>query len=166
MDCIFCKIISGEIPSEKVYESDKVVAFKDINPMAPVHILIIPKEHIGGADELNESNVDVVKDIMLVAKHLAKSFNLDNGWRLVSNVGEDGGQTVRLHFHLLGGKKLSVELAYKVNHCEAEISGCWSIISDRTDFRLNFCQICNFSHLWDNIACHLRFCCCIIDKEI
>ena len=110
MDCIFCKIISGEIPSEKVYESDKVVAFKDINPMAPVHILIIPKEHIGGADELNESNVDVVKDIMLVAKHLAKSFNLDNGWRLVSNV--DGGQTVRhLHFHLLGGKKLSVELA-------------------------------------------------------
>ena len=112
MDCIFCKIISGEIPSEKVYESDKVVAFKDINPMAPVHILIIPKEHIGGADELNESNVDVVKDIMLVAKHLAKSFNLDNGWRLVSNVGEDGGQTVRpLHFPLLGGKKLSVELA-------------------------------------------------------
>ncbi|MBP3335810.1 MAG: histidine triad nucleotide-binding protein [Ruminiclostridium sp.] len=112
MDCIFCKIISGEIPSEKVFESDKVVAFKDINPMAPVHILIIPKEHIGGADELDESNVDVVKDIMLVAKHLAKSFNLDNGWRLVSNVGEDGGQTVRhLHFHLLGGKKLSVELA-------------------------------------------------------
>ena len=96
MDCIFCKIISGEIPSEKVYESDKVV----------------PKEHIGGVDELNESNVDVVKDIMLVAKHLAESFNLDNGWRLVSNVGEDGGQTVRhLHFHLLGGKKLSVELA-------------------------------------------------------
>ena len=85
MDCIFCKIISGEIPSEKVYESDKVIAFKDINPMAPVHILIIPKEHIEGADKLDESNVSVVKDIMLVAKHLAKSFNLDNGWRLVSN---------------------------------------------------------------------------------
>lgn len=112
MDCIFCKIISGEIPSEKVFESDKVIAFKDINPMAPVHILIIPKEHIEGADKLDESNVSVAKDIMLVAKHLAKSFNLDNGWRLVSNVGEDGGQTVRhLHFHLLGGKKLSVELA-------------------------------------------------------
>lgn len=112
MDCIFCKIISGEIHSEKVFESDKVIAFKDINPMAPIHILIIPKEHIEGADKLDESNVSVVKDIMLVAKHLAKSFNLDNGWRLVSNVGEDGGQTVRhLHFHLLGGKKLSVELA-------------------------------------------------------
>lgn len=112
MDCIFCKIVSGEIPSEKVYESDKVIAFKDINPMAPVHILIIPKEHIGGVDELNESNAGIVKDIMLVAKHLTESFNLENGWRIVSNVGEDGGQTVRhLHFHLLGGKKLSVELA-------------------------------------------------------
>ena len=112
MDCIFCKIVSGEIPSEKVYESDKVIAFKDINPMAPVHILIIPKEHIGGVDELNESNAGIVTDIMLVATHLAESFNLENGWRIVSNVGEDGGQTVRhLHFHLLGGKKLSVELA-------------------------------------------------------
>ena len=112
MDCIFCKIVSGEIPSEKVYESDKVIAFKDINPMAPVHILIIPKEHIGGVDELNESNAGIVKDIMLVAKHLDESFNLENGWRIVSNVGEDGGQTVRhLHFHLLGGKKRSVELA-------------------------------------------------------
>ena len=80
--------------------------------MAPVHILIIPKEHIGGVDELNESNAGIVKDIMLVAKRLAESFNLENGWRIVSNVGEDGGQTVRhLHFHLLGGKKLSVELA-------------------------------------------------------
>lgn len=112
MDCIFCKIVSGEIPSEKVYENDKVIAFKDINPMAPVHILIIPKEHIGGVDELNERNAGIVKVIMLVAKHLAESFNLENGWRIVSNVGEDGGQTVRhLHFHLLGGKKLSVELA-------------------------------------------------------
>ena len=72
MDCIFCKIVSGEIPSEKVYESDKVIAFKDINPMAPVHILIIPKEHIGGVDELNERNAGIVKDIMLVAKHLAE----------------------------------------------------------------------------------------------
>ena len=74
MDCIFCKIVSGEIPSEKVYESDKVIAFKDINPMAPVHILIIPKEHIGGVDELNESNAGIVKDIMLVAKHLAETL--------------------------------------------------------------------------------------------
>ena len=112
MDCVFCKIISGEIPSEKVYESENVVAFKDINPMAPVHILIIPKVHIEGANTLDADNVGVVSEIMLAARQLAESFNLDNGWRLVTNVGEDGGQTVKhLHFHLLGGKKLSVELA-------------------------------------------------------
>lgn len=112
MDCIFCKIISGDIPSEKVYENEKVLAFKDINPMAPVHILIIPKEHIDGADMLSDSNADIVKDIMLAAKQIAQSFNLDNGWRVVTNVGNDGGQTVRhLHFHLLGGKKLNTELA-------------------------------------------------------
>ena len=102
MDCIFCKIISGDIPSEKVFENEKVLAFKDINPMAPVHILIIPKEHIDGADMLSDSNADIVKDIMLAAKQIAQSFNLDNGWRVVTNVGNDGGQTVRhLHFHLL-----------------------------------------------------------------
>lgn len=112
MDCIFCKIISGEIPSEKVYESDNIIAFKDISPMAPVHILIIPKEHIEGANALTEENVSVVSEIMLAARHLAESFRLDEGWRLVTNVGENGGQTVKhLHFHLLGGKKLSVELA-------------------------------------------------------
>ncbi len=112
MDCVFCKIISGEIPSEKVYESENVVAFKDINPMAPVHILIIPKVHIEGANALDADNVGVVSEIMLAARQLAESFNLDNGWRLVTNVGENGGQTVKhLHFHLLGGKKLSVELA-------------------------------------------------------
>ena len=112
MDCVFCKIISGEIPSEKVYERENVVAFKDINPMAPVHILIIPKVHIEGANALDADNVGVVSEIMLAARQLAESFNLDNGWRLVTNVGENGGQTVKhLHFHLLGGKKLSVELA-------------------------------------------------------
>ena len=112
MDCVFCKIISGEIPSEKVYESENVVAFKDINPMAPVHILIIPKVHIEGANALDADNVGIVSEIMLAARQLAESFNLDNGWRLVTNVGENGGQTVKhLHFHLLGGKKLSVELA-------------------------------------------------------
>ncbi len=112
MDCIFCKIIKGEIPSEKVYETENLVAFKDISPMAPVHILIIPKTHIGGADELNEDNAAVVSEIMLAARHIAEAFNLDNGWRVVTNVKEDGGQTVRhLHFHLLGGKKLNTELA-------------------------------------------------------
>ena len=110
-DCIFCKILSGEIPSSKVYEDEKVLAFKDINPMAPVHILIIPKEHIEGVDKLTEENAPVVGHIMLVAKRLAEEYHLDNGYRIVSNVGEHGGQTVRhLHFHLLGGKKLNVEL--------------------------------------------------------
>lgn len=112
MDCIFCKILKGEIPSSKVYENDKVYAFKDINPMAPVHILIIPKFHIEGANALDDSNVSVVSDIMLAARKIAEDMNLDNGWRVVTNVGEDGGQTVHhMHFHLLGGKKLSVELA-------------------------------------------------------
>lgn len=112
MDCIFCKIIKGEIPSEKVFESENVIAFKDINPMAPVHILIIPKTHIEGANALDKDNVAVVSEIMLAARQIAESFNLENGWRIVTNVGEDGGQTVKhLHFHLLGGKKLSIELA-------------------------------------------------------
>lgn len=112
MDCIFCGIISGDIPSDKVYESENVLAFRDINPMAPVHILIIPKKHISGADALDESNVGVVSEIMLTARMLAEKEGLKDGWRLVTNVGEHGGQTVKhLHFHLLGGKKLNVELA-------------------------------------------------------
>ena len=110
-NCLFCKIIAGEIPSEKVYEDDEVLAFKDINPMAPIHILIIPKEHIDGADELNESNSAVTAKIFAVASILAKEYRLDNGFRIVTNVGSDGGQTVRhLHFHLLGGTKLRTEL--------------------------------------------------------
>lgn len=110
-DCIFCKIISGEIPSSKVYEDEKVLAFKDISPMAPVHILIIPKAHVEGVDKLTEETASVVSHIMMVAKQLAEEYHLDNGYRIVSNVGEDGGQTVRhLHFHLLGGKKLNTEL--------------------------------------------------------
>ena len=110
-NCLFCKIIAGEIPSEKVYEDDEVLAFKDINPMAPVHILIIPKNHIDGADQLDESNSAVTSKIFAVASKLAKEFKLDNGFRIVTNVGSDGGQTVRhLHFHLLGGTKLRTEL--------------------------------------------------------
>lgn len=110
-DCLFCKIIAGEIPSEKVYEDDEILAFKDISPMAPVHILIIPKNHIGGADELNEENSAVTAKIFTVAARLAKEYHLDNGFRIVTNVGEDGGQSVRhLHFHLLGGKKLNTTL--------------------------------------------------------
>ena len=112
MDCIFCKIAAGEIPSTKVYEDDKILAFRDINPMAPTHILVIPKEHIGGVDELNAENSAVVAHIFAKIAEIAKNEGLTNGYRVVSNIGEDGGQTVRhLHFHILGGKKLSVEMA-------------------------------------------------------
>lgn len=107
MDCIFCKIANGEIPSTKVYEDDTVLAFNDLSPQAPVHILIIPKQHISGAYEINEDNSAVVAHIFEVAARLAKEMNLENGFRIATNCGEDGGQTVKhLHFHLVGGKKL------------------------------------------------------------
>lgn len=110
-NCLFCKITAGEIPSSKVYEDDEILAFKDINPMAPVHILIIPKNHIDGADKLNGENSAIVGKIFAVAAQLAEEFHLDEGFRIVTNVGENGGQTVRhLHFHLLGGEKLNTAL--------------------------------------------------------
>ncbi len=112
MDCLFCKIIAGEIPSTKVYEDDKILAFRDINPMAPTHILVIPKEHIGGVDELNDGNSAIVAYIFSKIAEIAGKEGLTGGYRVVSNVGEDGGQTVRhLHFHILGGKKLNTEMA-------------------------------------------------------
>ena len=104
MDCIFCKIASGEIPSTRVYEDDLCVAFKDLEPQAPVHILIIPREHIVSAAEITPENSSIVAHIFEVAAKLAKDNKLENGWRIVSNVGEDGGQSVKhMHFHLLGG---------------------------------------------------------------
>jgi histidine triad (HIT) family protein len=108
MDCIFCKIVSGEIPSQKVYEDDKVVAFKDISPVAPVHILIIPREHIASAMELNDNSANIVGHIFLVAKKIAKNLRIDStGFRIVNNCGKDGGQTVNhLHFHLIGGRDM------------------------------------------------------------
>ena len=110
-DCIFCKIIRGEIPSNKVYEDDEILAFKDINPMAPVHILVIPKKHIESADEISEEDELLIGKIFTVIKRLAKENNLDNGYRIVNNCGEDGGQAVKhLHFHLLGGRKLKTEV--------------------------------------------------------
>lgn len=110
-NCLFCKIIKGEIPSTKVFEDDRILAFRDINPQAPVHILVIPKEHISGVDELNESNAAVVSHIFAKIAEIAKNEGLTNGYRVVSNVGEDGGQTVRhLHFHILGGEKLSEKM--------------------------------------------------------
>ena len=112
MDCIFCKIVKGDIPSNKVYEDDKMLAFHDISPMAPVHVVMIPKEHICCADALNEENSQVVAHIFSKIPQIAKSLNLENGYRIVNNCKEDGGQTVfHLHFHLLGGKKLNTQLA-------------------------------------------------------
>ena len=110
-DCLFCKIINGEIPSEKVYEDDEILAFKDINPKAPVHILIIPKKHISSAMEIKENDESLIGKIFTVIAKIAKEQKLDNGYRIINNCGEDGGQEVmHLHFHLLGGKKLSIDI--------------------------------------------------------
>lgn len=107
MDCIFCRIVSGEIKSEKVYEDDRVLAFNDLEPQAPVHILIIPKKHIESTDDLTAEDADLIGHIFLVAAKLAKEHGLDNGYRIVNNCKEDGGQSVlHLHFHLLGGRKM------------------------------------------------------------
>ena len=109
MDCLFCKIIAGEIPSKRLYEDEKILAFYDIQPQAPVHFLVIPKEHIDGADCITEENADIVRYIFTKIPVLAKEAGIDNGYRVVTNVLEDGGQTVRhLHFHVLGGGKLNV----------------------------------------------------------
>lgn len=111
-DCLFCKIIAGEIPSTKVYEDECVYAFRDINPQAPVHILVLPKEHISCADEISECNSALVAKCFEAVAKIAASEGLKNGYRVVNNCGEDGGQTVKhLHFHLLGGKKLTEGMA-------------------------------------------------------
>lgn len=108
-DCIFCKIAAGEIPSDKVYEDDRIIAIHDLHPMAPVHVLFIPKEHICCANAINEENCDIVGHIFSKIPAVAKELGLTNGYRVVNNCGEDGGQTVmHIHFHLLGGKKLSM----------------------------------------------------------
>ncbi len=109
MDCLFCKIIAGEIPSTKVYENDKVYAFRDINPEAPVHVLIVPKEHIASANELTAENAGVIADVFLAAKEIAAREGIaEGGYRIVNNCGADGGQTVgHLHFHMLGGRSLA-----------------------------------------------------------
>lgn len=112
MDCLFCKIIEGSIPSTKVYEDDKVYAFKDIAPMAPVHILIVPKCHMASADEVTPNNSAYVARIFEVIPQIAKEAGLTSGYRVITNCGEDGCQSVKhLHFHLLGGKKLPEQMA-------------------------------------------------------
>ncbi len=111
-DCLFCKIIAGEIPSTKVYEDEYVYAFKDINPLAPVHVLIVPKEHISGASEITLDNSAVVSKIFETAAKLAKELGIaEDGFRIVTNCGDHGCQSVHhLHFHLLGGKQLSADM--------------------------------------------------------
>lgn len=107
MDCIFCKIAQGEIPSRKAYEDDRVLAFYDLDPKAPTHILLIPKEHIESAACITPENSGIVAHIFEVAAKLAKELNLTDGFRIVNNCGRDGGQTVmHLHFHLLGGRSM------------------------------------------------------------
>ena len=107
MDCVFCKIAKGEIPSNKVYEDERILAFTDLDPQAPVHVLLIPKEHIGSAAEITAENSGIVAHIFEAAAKLAEEMGLQKGYRIVVNTGEDGGQTVgHLHFHLLGGRSM------------------------------------------------------------
>lgn len=111
MSCIFCKIIANEIPCERVFEDDKILAFKDISPATPVHILVIPKTHIEGVHEVNSENSHYMARAFEVIRQLAEEFHLDNGFRVITNAKEDGGQSVpHLHFHLLGGKKLGEKI--------------------------------------------------------
>ena len=112
MDCLFCSIINGQIPSKKVYEDDICYAFLDINPQAPVHCLVIPKSHIASADEITSENAEFIAHIFAVIPEIARKLGLTNGYRIVSNVGADGCQSVKhLHFHILGGKGLSEQMA-------------------------------------------------------
>jgi len=111
-DCLFCKIVAGIIPSTKVYEDETVFAFRDIAPQAPTHILVIPKAHIPSVDGISAENSAVVAHIFEVIPQIAQAEKLENGYRVVSNCGTDAGQTVHhLHFHILGGKTLALEMA-------------------------------------------------------
>jgi len=110
-DCLFCKIIAKKIPSDPVYEDDHVFAFRDIAPQAPSHILVVPKEHIPSASDISETNSHQVAKCFEAIAEIAKSENLTGGFRVITNSGADGGQTVfHLHFHLLGGKPLGTGL--------------------------------------------------------
>ena len=112
MNCLFCKIIAGDIPSTKVYEDETVYAFRDIAPQAPVHLLVVPKPHIESCNGISAENSAVVAHIFEVIPQIAAAEGLTNGYRVVSNCGDDAGQTVHhLHFHSLGGKKLALEMA-------------------------------------------------------
>lgn len=106
-DCLFCKIVAGEIPGDMVYEDDKVIAFKDINPKAEVHLLVIPREHVASLNELTPEHDALMAHMMRVIPQLAKSQGLDEGFRTIINTGKGGGQIIfHLHMHLMGGKDL------------------------------------------------------------
>lgn len=107
-DCLFCKIINGEIPSKKLYKDEKILAFYDISPIAPVHFLVIPKQHIASVDAIDADNSAIVAYIFQKLGELAKLAGIENGYRVISNCGADAGQTVQhLHFHVLGGKEMN-----------------------------------------------------------
>lgn len=109
--CLFCKIIAGEIPSSKVYEDDKVYAFRDINPQAPVHVLVVPKTHIESADAIDSSTSCEVAAVFEAIPKVSAACGLTNGYRVITNVGEDGCQSVKhIHFHVLGGAKLPEDM--------------------------------------------------------
>lgn len=108
MDCLFCKIINGEIPSSKIYEDEFVLAFKDIEPQAPFHAVIVPKEHIASANEINSFNSFLVAKVFEAAAKIAESEHLERGFRIVNNCGEDGGQSVgHIHFHMMAGRQFA-----------------------------------------------------------
>ena len=111
-NCLFCRIVAGEIPSTKVYEDEKIMAFRDIAPQAPTHILVVPKDHIADCNGITGENSAVVAHIFTKIPQIAAAEGLSGGYRVVSNCGADAGQTVQhLHFHILGGKKLALEMA-------------------------------------------------------
>ncbi|MCI9405741.1 MAG: histidine triad nucleotide-binding protein [Oscillospiraceae bacterium] len=112
MDCLFCKIAAGEIPSKTVYEDAEILAFYDIEPQAPVHVLVIPKEHIPSVDGITAENSETVAHIFEIIPKIAAKLGLSSGYRVISNCGADAGQTVpHLHFHILGGKPLRLTMA-------------------------------------------------------
>lgn len=107
-DCLFCKIAAGQVPSNKLFEDDQLLAFYDIEPQAPVHFLVIPKAHIGSAAELTEDNAALLGHVYAVIARLCRELGCDKGYRVVTNVGEDGGQSVKhLHFHVLAKRSLA-----------------------------------------------------------
>lgn len=107
MDCLFCSIASKDIPSQLIYEDDLVVAFKDINPQAPIHFLVVPKLHVQSLDQVTEAHNGLIAHIMRLIPKLAAKQGVENGYRVINNCGSDGGQTVgHIHFHVLGGREM------------------------------------------------------------